>query len=510
MGIPLAALAVQQPPSVLDQVSKIAALKSAMMNQQFQQQLQPIELQQAQQQQQSGAVDLQMKQLGLKNAQTAQDALRDPNFEQNFKDWQNSKQSSSATATQPGTAGLAGGALQLHPIAQYLAEKKGLPLFGPEGAMEISSALTGSAEKMAELSKTQGQAGTAALENHSKQLENLYNLAQPILTETDPAKQQQQIANLQSEIQAHPDLYPVEATRHLDKLGTVQAVQFAANTSKVRQMIVDDATKQAEASKATLAATAPTSQQIAGATRTIATYGAIPQNMRAGLIGEMQSAPNYETLQKIQARADAANESFQRSADARTQANAMKDLGQKNLALDKMLKEDQSLGKSMDETGAIRDALDLSKGGNQQATAAAQQLMAEHIVRQGGINRFNELEQRGLVGNMGSWGRQFKSWLEKGGEGAMPQATNQEMQALLDAEDKAAQLTHDRNIGYITDRVLGKNTGATPASPGNGSAPSPGAPVKSPPPQATHIVPGPDGRRHYTNAQGTVDYGIAP
>ena len=27
---------------------------------------------------------------------------------------------------------------------------------------------------------------------------------------------------------------------------------------------------------------------------------------------------------------------------------------------------------------------------------------------------------------------------------------------------------------------------------------------------ATHIVPGPDGKRHYTNAQGTVDLGIAP
>jgi hypothetical protein len=27
---------------------------------------------------------------------------------------------------------------------------------------------------------------------------------------------------------------------------------------------------------------------------------------------------------------------------------------------------------------------------------------------------------------------------------------------------------------------------------------------------ATHIVPGPDGKKHYTNAQGTVDLGVAP
>jgi hypothetical protein len=31
-----------------------------------------------------------------------------------------------------------------------------------------------------------------------------------------------------------------------------------------------------------------------------------------------------------------------------------------------------------------------------------------------------------------------------------------------------------------------------------------------PPDGATHIVPGPDGKNHYTNAQGTVDLGVAP
>src|SRR5579864_1229332 len=35
-------------------------------------------------------------------------------------------------------------------------------------------------------------------------------------------------------------------------------------------------------------------------------------------------------------------------------------------------------------------------------------------------------------------------------------------------------------------------------------------PNSSPPAGATHIVPGPDGRNHYTNAAGTVDYGVAP
>jgi len=37
-----------------------------------------------------------------------------------------------------------------------------------------------------------------------------------------------------------------------------------------------------------------------------------------------------------------------------------------------------------------------------------------------------------------------------------------------------------------------------------------GTQANKPPAGATHIVPGPDGKRHYTNAQGTVDYGVAP
>ena len=301
---PLLALDVQQPPSILDQASKLTALKSALMNQQFQQQAQPLELQQRQQATQSGVVDLQMKQLGLKNRQLGQAALSDPNFEKDFADWQSSKQQPN-NAAQGGAApqptsnispGLAGGTLQLHPLAQFLVEKKGLPLFGPEGAMDVSSSLTGAAQKIAELAKTQGQAATAALENHGKQLDNFDNLVEPILTETDPAKQQQQITNLQSEIKAHPDLYPAEATQHLDKLGTVQAVQFAANTSKVRQMVIDDATKQAEAEKAAGASNpqspfyAPSSASVAMGTAPGAAQIQAGEAAQAGLKARSEAA----------------------------------------------------------------------------------------------------------------------------------------------------------------------------------------------------------------------------
>jgi len=51
------------------------------------------------------------------------------------------------------------------------------------------------------------------------------------------------------------------------------------------------------------------------------------------------------------------------------------------------------------------------------------------------------------------------------------------------------------------------------------AAPTPGGKLAIPPqqmpswpaapPGATHVVPGPDGKNHYTNAAGTVDLGVA-
>ena len=57
------------------------------------------------------------------------------------------------------------------------------------------------------------------------------------------------------------------------------------------------------------------------------------------------------------------------------------------------------------------------------------------------------------------------------------------------------QATAARHQTHGTPPVSGAGAGAT------GSITPPGA---------THVVPGPDGHNHYTNAAGTVDLGIAP
>src|SRR5208283_931790 len=80
MGIPLAALAVQQPPNIADQYGKALAIKGAQQNQAYQAQAQPLELQERQQQMQSGAIDLQLKQENLRRQRIVEAALTDPNF----------------------------------------------------------------------------------------------------------------------------------------------------------------------------------------------------------------------------------------------------------------------------------------------------------------------------------------------------------------------------------------------------------------------------------------------
>jgi hypothetical protein len=70
-------------------------------------------------------------------------------------------------------------------------------------------------------------------------------------------------------------------------------------------------------------------------------------------------------------------------------------------------------------------------------------------------------------------------------------------------KDKEIASTHK----LYQDRRQALGIAGGPAPPGG--APANPAPVAAPA-GATHIVPGPDGRNHYTNANGTADYGVAP
>lgn len=424
---------------------------------------------------QSGAIDLQMKQLALKNMQTVQSALSDPNLEGQFNEWQKSKGATPTGIAQSEQSGIGG---ELHPMAQFLAEKKGLPFMGPGGALEISKSFNAAAQETANLLKTGGDIQKTKLENYGKQIDYMADDVAPILAETDKAKQDAALSVLKAKVQFQPGKYPPDLVQNLDNINSAHDLAQFSNSSKIHQEVISLGTKLADEQKVQAEALLKT-QAAAGirqkdgtytpeartAISNIDTYTDIPPNMRAGFKREMENAPNMEALQRIQARTDSASDSFKRSADARAQADAMKQVAVGQAMANHLIVQDQALTAGLQQTAGIIQMLDMSKGGNETATSAAQVRFAEHEIVEGGVKRMNQLELESLATSLGSYGRKFQAWVDKGFQGAMPPATNAEMQQILDAEDKNLYRAHDSNVDIIQNRFSGISRGGIAPAP---------------------------------------------
>lgn len=458
------ALMIRPPESPLQQFGQAEQIIGARQRQQL-----------GQQELQSGGIDLQMKQLALQNAQTVQSALSDPNLNSQYEDWRKSRGTPPAGVVPNDTTGIGS---ELHPMAQFLAEKKGLPFTGPGGALEISQKFNADAQASANLIKTRGEVEEKRLANYGKQLGNFADDAAPVLAETDSQKQQSELAMFKAKVKAQPTNYPQELVNRIDDINGVGDLAQLANNGKIHEEVISLGTKLADQQKAQAEALLKT-QAAAGirqkdgtytpeartAISNIDTYTDIPPNMRAGFKAEMENAPNMEALQRIQSRVDSASESFKRSSDARAQADAMKQVAVGQAMANHLIVQDQALTSGLQQTAGIRQMLDMSKGGNETATSAAQVRFAEHEIVEGGVKRMNQLELESLATSLGSYGRKFQAWVDKGFQGSMPPATNAEMQQILDAEDKNLYKAHDSNVDIIQNRFSGISRGGIAPAP---------------------------------------------
>jgi hypothetical protein len=163
----------------------------------------------------------------------------------------------------------------------------------------------------------------------------------------------------------------------------------------------------------------------------------------------------------------------------------------------------------MNEVSQLQTAIQQAQNGN--VTAARGVLLKLiGVSNPDGTKRFNNQEAERLL-SQGNIGQRFAGTVKN-----LLTGNNWTDQMAADMQDFAAGQAAvagdslNRGIQNV-NRLYGTSVGQGLLQSGNGgSAPSPGASPAKLPPGATHIVPGPDGRRHYTNAQGTVDYGIAP
>jgi hypothetical protein len=536
-SVPLAALSInQQQPNPLEQYGKALQLKSLLA----QQAMQPGQQQLQQQQIQGNSLELQMKQLELQNRQIGQSALSDPKFSKEFSDWQSSKQQSGGSnqapaqgaatpgaQTQAGGSAVATGTVPLHPLAQFLADKKGLPLIGPGGALELSGTLTASAEKMAQLAKTQGDIGKTALENHQKQLDNFDNIVEPVLAEKDPTKQQAGLQNIQSEISTHPELYPPEATQHLGTMNTIQGLQTAANTSKVRQMLVDDASKAAKASQEVTAASAPTAQQIKTATDSLKSFSALPTSLRNSLATEIQNAPDFETLQKIQSRAETQQNSNQMHLDslASTRAIQGNKFGEAGLTANEKMWTDPQRGfaGALAQANQTKASIVAGADGNALLTNMVPTMEVLGINHAAGISRISPAEAT-AAGTSPDWATRWNAWATKVTTGKLTPELAKEGNQLMDIVTDAA---HSRAV--MSANLIAKGHGLDPSqvpamnrdgslttldklSSKGGSSPSgtQGSGAIPQPSGATHkVLNKADGKMHWTDEQNSKDMGVA-
>jgi len=480
-------------PDVLGGQQKAATLAQMLNANKLQQQLAPLQVQEQQEKAKQSAIQTQQQQMQIES-QKAMMAMVAGGELNKF----------AGVDTSDGTGFDAAGAYQ-HMMA--------MGRILPEHASQLISSFQTVGKNESDIRKNNAEAGAAQANIRDKGLKVLADSMGSVLdspsskfTEARDAFRQELIKN-PKKFAGVPQQDLALAYAQAD---TPEHFQAAVGAIGIQSQLADFHKSKSEASgtEATTgqkmrAAAPPTAGQLTNAVTTLNTYAAIPQNMRVGLVAEMKAAPDWETLQKVQTRADAVNESFQRSADAREQAMAMKDVGLQNLVAGKLVTEDQKLGSALDQTGGIRGLLDMSKGGNQAATNAALTRFAEHEIVEGGVKRMNQLEYENLAMKLGSFGRKFSAWVDSGFKGEMPPATNAEIHAILDAEDQAANAGHDRNVGYITNRYVVPGAGGKKVSAGKTGA-------AAPPSGATHIVPGRDGKNHYTNAAGTVDLGVAP
>ncbi len=478
----------------------------------------PIQQQQAQ----SLALENQQRQIQLQDQQRMMEYWSNP---EKYKEQSaepvvqpsGSPQGASVGASMAGTPIPAGTAATGAPKANFAQQMLGLNADDPL-AVQANGMMRAGVMPQSVIANTQALLGfrTAVLKQTTDKqaavkegLAQINQLLAPIGAEQDQTKRAAMLQAAEPELQKASEFDPSihQAIMQIDP----QHVDKILNLTGGMQDVLEYGTKQAQQLAEKQKTAVPGKDDRNLATQTISTLSAIPPDTRQALQSEIGQAPTIEAMQKVQARADAMQESFQRTAEAHQNALAMKDVAVQQAMATHLIGEDKTLQTALNQTLGIRGLLDMSKGGNQVATAAAQTRFAEHEIVEGGVKRMNQTEFDQLATNLGDYGRQFKAWADKGFQGKMPETTNNEMQQILDAEDKVATQQHDTAIDSIQNRFSAVQ--GVPKTPAQAPAKTPAKEVKpnanQPPPGATHFGIGSvDKKKHWLDANGK-DLGVS-
>lgn len=465
---------INQPPApdLLGQYGKLLSLKNMqaqsaeipldlqIKQQQVQQQqaLNPLQLQQQQEATKQAQLATQQAQLQIKSQNAMIDAI-----------------SGGALNKYAGVSTPDGSGFDAAGAYQDLVANHGVL---PQEAGAYVQSIQSVAKNNADIRKNLGDAGEAFLKNRTESHKQMASDVADVLA-LPPAEQPAALNTLKQSYAAKPlpgvdandlALFQQADPAHLPAVAAQLRLDSLIDAHHAEQ--AQEQAQSAEAGQKVRAASPVTPELLQSATQTLGTFAAMPPNMRQAFAKQMSLAPDYQSLQDVQKRAEDFNKAFQSSADARQQAMTIKDVGLQQVVAGKLVAEDQKLGAIQDQTDGIRGLLDLSKGGNETANNAALTRFAEHEIREGGINRMNQAELNNLTKSVGDYGRRISAWVDAGFKGEIPPATNAEIGSILDAEETAANAAHDRNVGFINDRYTAPATAtaAPPAATNKGGA----------------------------------------
>lgn len=441
----LPALDIKPPESPLDTYARIAGIKSLLTQQQAaQQQMQqsqqefPARLQQEQSAAQQAGTQAQMSQLDLQDRQGLSKALMDSYAPQPA---QPSLQGAPSEATPAGEAAPAAPSGSAQDRYSSFLQKVQDPKYGisAAGQFQVMQQFNGMREQIAKTDKATLDATQSAQDQFAQSLQSVLQ-APP---EDRPLMWQLQVNKIRRDptlskyAQNVPPQYPGDqmaqsTLAHL--LATKDFIDVAKTGAQLPGM-------EAESKEKTLEAAAPTMQQIQDATKTISTYEGISPAERQGLIAEVQHAPDWATVQKVQARADAAQSSGEMKQATLAQARAMmgNKFGEAGLTNNEKIWTDPQRGyaTALAQANQTKDSIKAGADGNGLLTSLAPTMEVLGINHAAGMNRIQPQEAE-AARVPGEWATRWNAWATKAMTGKLTPELARQGQQLMDVVVDAA------------------------------------------------------------------------
>lgn len=457
------ALMIQQPNVGQD-------IKNSMELRQMQgaQQLQQQQIQGAQTANQSSQIQLQEQQLDLKDRQTIQSGITSPTLGDDYQKWLQSKGqgSGSSGSLESGDVGSLSSVSPagVNSLAQFFMETKGLSLKGAQG---MTQSIMNNLKSMADLNATNAKATVDRINAGKEQFGNVIDRAEPAVSETDPAKQQSAIDMFNLQVKMSPSDFPPDVVRAVNQnqITSIDTLMPFVNGAKMHDAVIDESAKMAQKQSATADALEKTrntagitdeygvlTPEAQGISDAVKALPALTPAQQAAAQSQLKTAPDMGTLRKSQDLWVSLSGSNQRTQEALANSRAIADMGVQRDVATQLSKLDDARDTSLAGSQNIRAQLDMSKGGNQQATQDAQIAFAGHELRAGGINRISQPEINSLGKDTGSYVRELQAWYAKGSKGEMPAATVSNISDILNLEDKQTIQLHDQQVGNVENR----------------------------------------------------------